>query len=104
MKYFIILASCIFLFSCKKVPCCVEPIFTSEGITSLAIGDEIRYQRFIGEEYYNNENFDFEYTNDTLILEVVDINDRSIMFKEYFTAGSSINTVDYYFADSIFYN
>jgi hypothetical protein len=26
------------------------------------------------------------------------------MFKEYFTAGSSITTLDYYFADSIFYN
>ena len=104
MKYFILLLSCVFIFSCNEDPCCVEPIYTNEGITSLAIGDQIRYQRFLGEKYFDNDNFDFEYTNDTVILEVVNMDGRSIMFKEYLTEGSSITTEDYYYADSVFYN
>lgn len=116
MKYLLIgIALVVNIFSCsKEAPNTFkEDILLSLpaapiGLDDLAIGDEFNYILFKAESYQDPNNTNFEYTGDTLNVEVCGFRDGKFVVSESFTSGSSIfnSTQDYYFGeqDSVYTN
>lgn len=84
--------------------------FAMSGLDDLEIGDEFRYELFLGENYYDDDNPNFELRPDTLVLEVCGISSEGkYVISERFTEHSSIFTTEeiyypYNNADSVFTN
>lgn len=57
--------------------------------SSLAIGQQSWYVRFYGEDYRDPNNLAFEYTPDTLVVEVVQATEDGYVFIEYLRPGST---------------
>ena len=78
------------------------------NLDNLRIGNTFRYTLLKGERYPFAENNVFEYTGDTLELQVIAINDGTYKISEKITSNSNmrINGEDYYweFGDSIYTN
>jgi hypothetical protein len=55
----------------------------------LEVGQESRYLGFVGEEYRIRQNLRFEYSGDTLVVEVIADTDSGFVFKDYLTPGSA---------------
>lgn len=53
-----------------------------------AVGTQSRYIHFQGNNYFDFENTEFKYTADTLILEVLQADEKGITLAEYLSAGS----------------
>lgn len=77
------------------------------GFEDFEIGDEIKYQLFLGGNLLDDDNPDYEVRKDTLILEVCGVQDGRYVISEKLSASSEIfsNGENYYhYEDSIFTN
>lgn len=114
---FFFAAICCILAACNKSePEVFQENFSTQspiamsGFDDLEIGDEFRYELYLGENYWDNDNPNFELRADTLLLEVCGISpDGKFVIAEKFTEHSSIfSTEEFYYpydnADSIFIN
>lgn len=110
---FILLSIILLLSACSKPEPHTQNITTNPpvnmlGLDELEIGDEFYYQLFILEDYWDETNSNFEYTKDTLVLEVCGINDGKFVISERLTANSAIfndpDNIYYWNADTIFTN
>lgn len=76
-------------------------------LESLNIGDKIYYSLLIGENYYEQGDDVYNYTGDTLELEVLDITQAGLVIKQRITAGSNMmndSIVYYWNKDSVYTN
>jgi hypothetical protein len=75
-------------------------------IENLQIGDRFLFVYLQGESYHDDDNFEFNYTSDTLELAVMDIIDQKYIVQESILPTSAIfETNDNYLAkDSIYIN
>lgn len=73
--------------------------------SSLAVGQQSLYVRFYGEDYRDPNNLTFEYTPDTLVVEVVHATEDGYVFMEYLRPGSRAleENETFYMPDSIQY-
>ena len=73
--------------------------------SALNVGQESSYVRFEGEDYRDTENLNFEYTPDTLVVQVVQATEGGYVFMEYLRPGSRglVENDAFYMPDSIRY-
>ena len=65
--------------------CCPEPEDISSNpvhFDNLAVGQKSRYLLLSGDDYYLQDSFNFDYLDDTLTLEIVDLNNEGFKVKE----------------------
>ena len=108
--FFLILATGI---SCTKSDdidcgCNNPPPETGNFLENLNIGDKLYYTMLTGEDYHDQTQEIYNYTGDTLELEVVDKSDAGVVIIQRITAGSNMmlsDTANYYFnKDSVYTN
>lgn len=118
MKNLIILIGfCFLIASCNKTePDVFQENFANTtpisilGLDDLQVGDEFRYELFLGENYWDNDNLNYELKPDTLVLEVCGIStEGKYVISEQFTDNSAmLNSEEFYYpynnADSVFTN
>lgn len=81
--------------------------FKAFNIEELEIGDVFKYVYAAGEDFRDPTNLDFEYTGDTLVLEVVDQVEGQFVIRESITESSNMHkSVEPYFfnKDTIYEN
>ncbi|MEM6806109.1 MAG: hypothetical protein AAF696_32225, partial [Bacteroidota bacterium] len=59
---------------------------------NLKKGQKYRYVLFTVKDYFSQDTIDYEYTGDTLELEVLEVRDLTYWVSEKFTDGSSMKT------------
>lgn len=97
------------LFSCTElttvtpespdVPETSPQVFNDNPIMycGLAVGQKSAYVMLEGRQYFNNTvNDDFNYLNDTLIVEIIGEDDNGFLVEEYFTENSEPLPMNYY--------
>ena len=95
MKKFYIPAVAIFILlfiSCEKdEPVSPQPPGHLIEIQDMEVGQVNYYLRYVGQKYWEeNSNQLFEYTPDTLKVEIIDKVDGNFLFEESFTPGSAL--------------
>ncbi len=82
------------LYSCEPTECCDPPKLSQENtfisFGNLEEGDILKYRYFFGSNYYSDVT-ERCYTNDTLLLEVIEtVSEDEIVVKEYLSPHSEI--------------
>lgn len=65
------------------------PITGAVNLNSMVVGQAARYRYFSGTGYPTHLNEDLTYSDDTLVLKVVEENDKGFRVAEYLEAGSA---------------
>lgn len=106
MRISIALILVLFFISCEKP----EPVLEEEVVEinsfdfeSLVKGQKFEYVLMHGENYLWEGNNTFRYTDDTLIVKVVDVVDNLITTEQWITEGSEMfnSSEDYYWNKSM---
>ena len=85
------LVASILLVSCNKDDDDMLPTASGHiNFSDLKVGQKSIYLNLTGENYFDNEDIDFEYQTDTLIVEITGKQGGQFIIKEYLTPGSSV--------------
>ena len=97
-----------FSLSCEQEENCIHPV-NSMNLEELQVGQVFRFVLLRGESYRDPDNFDFDYTGDTLEVKVVDQQGEKFLLSERITPLSNVmldttNTYYWYDKDSVYTN
>ena len=100
----VVLISMVFCFSCKDDDqnCVNHPgDFRAMNLEDLEVGQSFRFVLFEGESYYDEDNYDFDYKHDTLVVTVVSENNGMYTLSEAITPFSEMMTAteNYYWGE-----
>ena len=102
------LALIVSIMSCSKTENMQSGVvLPMQGFDEWEIGDEFRYQLFMGGNFLDDDNPDYTVFADTLVLEVCGITDGRFVISEKLTPNSAIFDSDdnyYYQKDSVYTN
>lgn len=90
--------SVVLIFGCSKDEQILNPPTSSQHIDlmDLKVGQTNSYVRYEGEKYYDTtSHFDFSYTNDTIVMEIVAQDGSTFIVEESYTPGSEILTSEH---------
>lgn len=101
MKKFICYLLLLSLIACNKDESTKKSESQVMDLENLAVGQKFQFILFTAESYFDEDNNAFQYTGDTLEVEVIEKNNDTYSLSERFTEGSAIhtNSENYYWGD-----
>lgn len=85
--WWVLCACTLLITSCQKDD--LSPDNNFVNFKSPQVGQQSRFVLFKGEDYKSNTNFDFTYTNDTLVIEVLEKKSDGYYVREFLSPGSA---------------